>query len=407
MKNNHKNSSFQNTEYGFVDLFSGAGGMSFGFHSHPSFRVVAAADAEVGKPSMGMGSLQCNSTYAINMGIEPVQVDLSTVDPHDLRDVLQIGDQNVTVLSACAPCTGFSRANPLNHTRNDHRNDLVQRSGFFAVALDADILIMENARELLSGNFRSHYVQLHRYLEDNGYKVHASVHMLTQFGLPQIRERALVIAVKENYDIRTLSELWDGYEVDARAKTVRRALSGIRSDASLRDAYPAFSTKAVANRLAAIPKNGGSWCDLIHHPLAEDLLTDAMKRRVRKNQLGSHPDVYGRIWWDKPCPTIKRECAHIGNGRYAHPECNRLCSIREMAILQGFPNNFEFNGRSLSNNYRHIGDAVPPLISFQLAGVCDWILSGRKPSPEEWLLKDTHLRIDDIIPTFQKAMAYA
>ena len=64
-----------------------------------------------------------------------------------------------------------------------------------------------------------------------------------------------------------------------------------------------------------------------------------------------------------------------GNGRYVHPEMDRLCSVREMAALQGFPNDFVFNGAAVSNMYRHIGDAVPPLIAYQMAHLSHWILT--------------------------------
>jgi len=161
-----------------VDLFSGAGGMSLGFHRHPRFHLLAAADAEVGKPSMGRGTLQCNSTYAKNMGIHPVCLDLGQVCPDDLREALGIGDSQVSVLSACPPCTGFSRANPLNHIRDDHRNNLVSKAADFAAALDVDIVVMENARELLTGNFRDHFLSFSAKLKRNGYRVYAASHML-------------------------------------------------------------------------------------------------------------------------------------------------------------------------------------------------------------------------------------
>jgi DNA (cytosine-5)-methyltransferase 1 len=121
-----------------------------------------------------------------------------------------------------------------------------------------------------------------------------------------------------------------------------------------------------------------------------------MVRILEKGKLGSHPDPYGRMWWDRPAPTIKRECAHIGNGRYAHPEENRLLTVREMATIQGFPVDFQFNGAALSNLYRHIGDAVPPLVSFQMACLVRWILGGKKPAVEELILPGTHLRKSDL-----------
>src|SRR4051794_7482099 len=76
------------TTHTVVDLFSGAGGLSCGFQRHPAFAVVGAADAEVGKPSAGAGTLGCNASYARNIGIEPLNVDLATVAPEDLRDRL-------------------------------------------------------------------------------------------------------------------------------------------------------------------------------------------------------------------------------------------------------------------------------------------------------------------------------
>ena len=93
--------------YSVVDLFSGAGGMSLGFHKHPSFQIIAAADAELGKPSSGKGKLQCNSSYKENIGISPSAIDLSEVIPKQIRQALGLDlDTRISVLSACPPCTG-------------------------------------------------------------------------------------------------------------------------------------------------------------------------------------------------------------------------------------------------------------------------------------------------------------
>ncbi|MES2145352.1 MAG: DNA cytosine methyltransferase [Pseudomonadota bacterium] len=81
---------------------------------------------------------------------------------------------------------------------------------------------------------------------------------------------------------------------------------------------------------------------------------------------GSFPDVYGRLAWEKPAPTVTRECSHPGNGRYSHPEQDRLLSVREMALLQGFPADYQFLGPT-SSKYRQIGDAVPPMIATMIA----------------------------------------
>lgn len=397
----------ESSRYSVVDLFSGAGGMSYGFAKHYGFYILAAADAEIGKPSAGSGRLQCNTTYSLNLRVTPSRVDLGRTSPTQLRAALGIADgQQVDVLTTCPPCTGFSRANPQNHLRDDSRNSLVHRSAEYAVALDARVVVMENAREFIRGNFRHHYESFRTYLEKHGYNVFGRTYFLSRFGLPQIRERAVVIAAKTELPLHTLESLWDGWRVREQALTVRRAFDSIEPNSSGADVWPAFASHAVRQRIVAIPKNGGSWVNLLKRKDAHTLLTDAMKRIARSGRFGSYPDVYGRMSWDKPAPTIKRECSHVGNGRYSHPEEDRLCSLREMAVLQGFPNDFAFHGSAVSNMYRHIGDAVPPLISYQLAHLCMWMLTGQQPQVADVLLPGTNLRRSDVVLTEQQDLLY-
>lgn len=390
----------------FIDLFSGAGGMSYGFHAHPSFRVVAAFDGERGKPSSGKGRSGCNETFRHNLDLAPTSTDLAHVDDGFIEaargDIL--GGRDLDVLSACPPCTGFSRANPNNHLDDDERNSLVVRTTRWVRLLVPRVLVMENARELLKGNFAHHFRELRRQLERMAYDVHASIHMLDRFGLPQRRERALVVATRLPIGAKGLEDLWQGYEIDRKATHVRRCIghlppvsAGERHPEDPFHVSPGMNGATLA-RIHAIPVDGGSWIDLRDHRDADLLMTPAMKRYVAARDFGSHPDVYGRMAWDRPAVTIKRECAHVGNGRYSHPEQDRLCTLRELALLQGFPEHYRFGGGSLSNQYRHIGDAVPPLISHQLAHVLEWMFTGEKPNVADCVLPGTSLRADDIQP---------
>lgn len=379
--------------------------MSYGFHSHKNFEVVGSVDAQLGKPSSGKGSLECNKTFSANIGIAPLERNLFDLNGTKLKEELSenFGISDLTVLSACPPCTGFSRANPKNHVVDDKRNSLAFKVSDWARILNPEIIVMENARELIKGNFSHHYLNLKAALEDLDYRVHGSIHFLSEFGLPQKRERALIVAVKHSYQIRTLEQLWDGYSVSAKSITVRDAIGHLpkikigetHPDDDMH-VSPSAGSESTLRRLELLPSDGGSWVDLVNCKESDLVLTPAMKRTVEKGKFGSHPDIYGRMWWDRPAVTIKRECAHFGNGRYSHPEQNRLCTVREMGLLQGFPDTYRFESKSLANKYRHIGDAVPPLISFQIANMCDWILSRRKPKLEDCILTGSTLSPENI-----------
>jgi DNA (cytosine-5)-methyltransferase 1 len=389
-------------QWAVVDLFSGAGGMSYGFYAHPDFRIVSAADAQMGKPSSGHGTLGCNATYQANIGVTPIERDLAKVDPSEVCQAMGIDNTNITVLSACPPCTGFSRTLAHNHLRDDVRNGLVGKVADYVKLLRPEIVLMENARELVMGRFSEHLQGLRSQLSDLGYNTLAGTHFLNEFGLPQKRERAVVIAVRNSLPLLGLEDLWKGYIIDQKATHVRRAIwelppveAGEVATGDPMHAAPVLRSDATRRRMAATPHDGGGWVDLVDHPKANELLIPSMKSRAAIRDFGSHPDVYGRLWWDRPAVTIKRECGHIGNGRYAHPEQDRLCTVREMSILQGFPRNFTFTG-TLTNRYRHIGDAVPPLISYQLAALSKWIITGERPTPEQMILPGCHLKVDDV-----------
>ena len=385
-----------------VDLFSGAGGMSCGFQRHGDFTIAGAADAQIGKPSAGQGSLGCNASYAASIGVHPVAADLARTDPADVCQAMGLAGTRPVVLSACPPCTGFSRTRASNHLSDDDRNGLVGRIADYAALLRPDIVLVENARELITGRYARHLHGLVHELARLGYRTSAATHFLDAFGLPQRRERAIVVAARYPLRVRDLPALWDGWRVEAKSTHVRRAIWDLppigAGQAHLGDSLhvsPALRSAANKRRLAEVPHDGGSWADLRYHQDSDVLLTPAMARRAAAGDLGSHPDIYGRLHWDRPAVTIKRECGHIGNGRYAHPEQDRLCTVREMSILQGFPRDYRLTG-SLANMYRHVGDAVPPLVSYQLAALCRWMLTGERPCPEELILPGCHLSPADL-----------
>lgn len=379
-----------------VDLFSGCGGMSWGFKSQPEhFQIVGAVDLEKGKPGRGKSagtSTMCNPTYARNIGVTPKSADLALLDPAAYREELALDRGDLTVLISCAPCTGFSQKNASNHIQDDPRNMLVERTADFVAEFLPEFLVMENVKELLQGNQQQHFRNLLRRLRELDYTVSAEVHDLAAYGLPQRRLRALIIARREAPVVGLPT-------VPRRLRTVREVI-GHLPPIEAGEQHPddpmhvsPQNTGAVKARIQAIPKDGGSWADIMHDPERSEeekrrLLIPAMFRA----RPGSFPDVYGRLWWARPAVTITRECAHVGNGRYVHPEQDRLLSVREMALLQGFPSTYMFEG-SLTAKYNQIGDAVPPLISEQIAQHIIRIKSGVVDTGLESIERALQLRL--------------
>ena len=74
----------------------------------------------------------------------------------------------------------------------------------------------------------------------------------------------------------------------------------------------------------------------------------------------SFKDTFGRLWWNRPSPTITTKFTSVSNGRFVHPDENRALSLREGATLQSFPKDYKFYGSNNSSIARLIGNAVPP-----------------------------------------------
>lgn len=354
--------------YNFVDLFSCGGGMSRGFKD-AGFRSIGAVDLEVAKPTHGINATNCNATYAANIGISPLSADLSVVTPGDVSSHFGFKASDVDVLISCAPCTGFSQKQSRNHVADDARNQLVERTAVFAAEWRPQYIVVENVKELLRGRHKHHFQGLHRSLTSLGYDVFAEVHDLKDFGLPQSRIRALIVAKLSDKFHLHLTKV-------QRHTTVRDAIGKLPSLAAGEvdpndPMHVSPNMKGLSlDRMRAIPRNGGSWIDI---PENQSFLR-IPSMNVEKP--GSFPDIYGRLAWDRVAPTITRECSHPGNGRYCHPEQDRLLSVREMALLQGFPRDYQFLG-SLSMKYRQIGDAVPPMISKKIAEALLFDIAGK------------------------------
>ncbi|MEM8603392.1 MAG: DNA cytosine methyltransferase [Cyanobacteria bacterium P01_H01_bin.121] len=352
-----------------VDLFSGCGGMSAGFAAcSSSFEMVGAVDLEVSKPSNSRStSTRCNATYERNIGIKPLNADLMNLDPEGYRNSLGLSRGDLDVLIACPPCTGFSQMKSGSYRTDDPRNCLVVGVAAFTEAFYPEFLVMENVRELVTGKHSRYFEEFRGRLARLGYSIHAQVYQLADHGLPQRRKRLIVIARRGHSFVGSplMCKTFRATVWQAIAHLPKVKPGKVHPSDPMHVAPGMGET--VKNRVKLIPKNGGSWRDILSNPALSlkrkrQLLTPSMLRRK-----GScFPDVYGRLSWGGLSPTITRECGHPGNGRYLHPEQDRLLTVREMALLQGFPPDYWFEGPLLAK-YNQIGNAVPPLIASKIA----------------------------------------
>lgn len=116
--------------------------------------------------------------------------------------------------------------------------------------------------------------------------------------------------------------------------------------------------------VTAVPP-GGNWRDIPIDIPSKRL--DQIRRGARLG-LGSRSTYYGRLTWDEPAYTISTYFSRPGNGCFIHPEVDRLITLREAARLQSFPDSYAFAG-SFRSRAMQIGNAVPPLLAYQLASV--------------------------------------
>lgn len=339
-----------------VDMFSGCGGMSAGFLSlngiTPTFRLAMAVDID----------RVANRTYERNLGVRPLELDVHTLatEPGLLDDALASSRHRPgqpLVLIGCAPCQGFS-SHRNSSGEADPRNSLFLDFARVAVALRPAAVVVENVPELLTDRYWPLVEEATALLRDAGYSTNLSVHNLAEFGVPQERFRALLLAMPHEF------EPLDGFLPREQFRSVREAIGGLPPVAA-GETTPddpmhrsAGHAKGTIETIRAVPKDGGS--------RPPDVGPECLRRARDRQGRGAYDDVYGRLWWDRAAITITAYSRNPASGRYVHPEQDRGLSIREAALLQGFPSTYVFEG-SLDDAFRQIGNAVPPVFAASLA----------------------------------------
>jgi DNA (cytosine-5)-methyltransferase 1 len=317
-----------------VDLFSGCGGLSCGLEL-AGFDVTAAVEIDK----------KAQSTYKLNHpDVRLYEDDIRMLDPAQiLRDAgLETGE--LDLLAGCPPCQGFSRLRTKNKEASvkDERNDLVSDFLRFAVTMQPKTIMLENVPALGKDD---RFARMREQLIALGYETVVHVLDAADYQVAQRRKRLIMLASKVHRPVIAP-------RMENRV-TVRTAFFGVGAPSKTKDslhAMPENRSRAVRDLIALIPKNGGSRTDL---PNSYQL--DCHKRS------DGFKDVYGRMAWDKVSPTITSGCHNPSKGRFLHPSYNRTITLREAALLQGFPKDYRFDiSHGKGAIALMIGNALPP-----------------------------------------------
>jgi DNA (cytosine-5)-methyltransferase 1 len=327
-----------------VDLFCGAGGLTHGFID-AGLKVVAGVDFEEA----------CKHPYEANHeGIEFHQADVAELQSSKLDG--WFGDARVRVLAGCAPCQPFSNY-ALRYQKqedgisieDDERWSLLNHFGRLVAATMPDIVTMENVPTVTK---HSVFKNFKKTLERLGYTVWVDVVDCAKYGLPQRRRRTVLLA----------SRLGDIKLRDPVASETRTVKDVIGDLSILRHGGTDKGDRLhTASRLSDLnykriqhSKQGGTWRDW-----PKRLIAECHKKKTGKSYAG----VYGRMKYDEPAPTLTTQFYGFGNGRFGHPTQARGISLREGALLQGFPKDYSFVPDDKPIQFkalgRMIGNAVP------------------------------------------------
>lgn len=297
-----------------VDFFCGAGGLSLGFHQ-AQIKLQMALDS----------SPECATTYRKNF--PSVRFCQKSIQEISASEVLSfVHDRDQLIVAGGPPCQLFSRLNRHGASMSPEIKAYVR----LVKEIRPRFVVLENVPAILKR--KAAWNLITECFRDMKYDVAFSILRATDFGVPQNRERLILIAGRTGVCLPI--------GACTKVSTVRDAIGHLPNADSMIPNHVGMKLSAAnLHRIRGISQGDNS--------------------RTRSSPFR---DSYSRMHWDRPAPTITTKCISFSNGRFGHPEYDRALTIREAAILQGFPNQFVFVG-NLWDCARQVGNAVPPPVA--------------------------------------------
>lgn len=345
-------------QFKILDLFCGAGGLSWGMDKNPYFTTVVALDND------GYAA----ETFRKNMPEAEVVVGDITKPYVKDRVVTLAKEKGVNMLAGGPPCQGYSMKGKKLGLK-DPRNFLFREYLDFVDRLQPDVFVIENVKGILlsaNGWFKDEIVEA---IEKLGYTVRFGILNAKDFGVPQSRERAIFICSK--HGPIDLPE-----PLVSKPTTVRDAISDLSYlESGEGDFEQEYKIEPVSEYQILMRKNSTKLYNhkaSNHKPVAIEKLKmippeqgkDFLPEEMHGNQ--KFKSTWGRLKWDAVSPTIDTRFDASSNGTNNHPYLNRAITPREAARIQSFDDFFIFYGSKVHIR-KQIGNAVPPLLAKAIA----------------------------------------
>lgn len=317
----------------YIDLFSGAGGLSLGFEQ-AGFQQLLSVEME---PDY------CQTYRANFPHHQLLQKDLTTLTEQDLINCLN--GQSVDLVIGGPPCQGFSMAGKIGRTfTDDPRNHLFKEFVRIVKIVRPCFFVMENVARLYTHNSGKTRTEIIQAFQNIGYSVECKVLNAADFGVPQIRSRVIFIGRRDKGKISFPEPFQISHQTVGSAIGHFPKLAAGESNPHVAN-HEAMNHSAQMLEKMAFVKNGGNRND-IPEPLRPK--TGDIRKYIRYNS-------------NKPAVCITGDMRKV-----FHYEQNRALTVRELAALQSFPDNFIFCGSKIAQQ-QQVGNAVPPLLAKAIA----------------------------------------
>lgn len=356
-----------------IDLFAGAGGLSYGL-SRAGFNIKLGIDIDP----------NCATTLSKNHNnIKVIVSNIRSVEPLKVMKEAGIRRGDLTIVAGGPPCRGFSQSNRRTRSLNNPLNNLYKQFFKFVKELRPTIFLLENVEGLRTLHHGTVLQSILRLGEKYGYYVHWNVVNAEDYGVPQRRKRIVFIGTlvkttralfgvkkREVTTVRQaiddLPVLKNGNKVDlldySRSNNLSENQKRMRegNGRKVRNNLVTKNNSLVLERYKYIPQ-GGNWSDIPDHLMYN-----------YKNLSNCHRWIYHRLKWDEPSVAI----SNFRKNMLIHPEQDRGLSVREAARLQTFPDHYVFYG-PLGSQQQQVANAVPPLLAQKIGeNISKWLVDG-------------------------------